>query len=230
MADFLPDITTGNKDYLAAMQQVTNPKSNAPSQSLGQAEFLMLLTTQMQNQDPSKPMDPTNFVSDLTAMSQLESTTQMNASIAAMTQGFQSLQTLQGASLIGKSVQVANEVFSHNQGQISQLTLSTEDPLTDVKVVISDDNGIVKELSVGTLQAGDKTIDWNGLDKTDVARASGQYKLTAFGTNNDGDLQMAGTIVPSRVNTVGINSDGSISLTLATGEKVAMNKVREISG
>ena len=230
MADFLPDITTGNKDYFAALQQNSDTTSAAPSQALGQTEFLMLLTTQMQNQDPSKPMDPTNFVSDLTAMSQLESTTQMNASIAAMTQGFQSLQTLQGASLIGKSVQVSGELFSHIEGQSSQLTLNSQEPLTDVTVVLSDDNGIVKELSVGTMQTGDKLLDWNGLDNADVARPTGEYTITAYGTNESGDIKMVGTIVPSRVNTVGINTDGTISLTLATGEKVDMNQVREISG
>lgn len=230
MADFFPDITTGNADYLTALQQNTNPKANAPSQALGQAEFLMLLTTQMQNQDPSKPMDPTSFVSDLTAMSQLESTTQMNASIAAMTQGFQSLQTLQGATLIGKNVEVSGEVFSHNQGQSSQLTLNTAEPLTDVTVVLSDENGIVKELSVGTMQSGDKFVDWNGLDNSGVERSSGEYSITAYGTDEAGNLQSVGTIVPSRVNTVGINSDGSITLTLATGEKVGLESVREISG
>ena len=230
MADFFPDITTGNTDYLAAMQQSTNPTSSAPSQALGQAEFLMLLTTQMQNQDPSEPMDPTNFVSDLTAMSQLESTTQMNASIAAMTQGFQSLQTLQGATLIGKNVEVAGEVFSHSQGQSSQLTLNTSEPLTDVTVVLSDENGIVKELSVGTMQSGDKVIDWNGLDNSGVERPSGEYSITAYGTDDAGNLQSVGTIVPSRVNTVGINGDGTITLTLATGEKVGLESVREISG
>jgi len=230
MADFLPDINVGNTDYLAAMQQNSDPSSGAPSQALGQAEFLMLLTTQMQNQDPSKPMDPTNFVSDLTAMSQLESTTQMNESILAMTRGFQSLQTLQGASLIGKSVQVEGELFSHNQGQTSQFSLSTTDALTDVTVVLSDDNGIVKEMGIGTVQPGEKVIDWDGFDNSDVERPSGEYTITAYGTDENGDLQMVNTVVPSRVNTVGINTDGSITLTLATGEQVAMDDVREISG
>lgn len=230
MSSFLPDISTGNSDYLAALQQNSDPSSSAPSQAMGQEEFLMLLTTQMQNQDPSKPMDPTDFVSDLTAMSQLEATTEMNASIKAMTLGFQNLQTLQGAALIGKSVQAEGEVFSHTQGLNSQFRLNSDVALSDVKVVLSDDSGLVKEIDVGTLQPGEKTIDWNGLDDVNVERPSGQYNLTAYGTDENGDLQSINTIVPSRVNTVGINPDGSVSLTLATGERVEMSAVREISG
>jgi len=230
MADYFPDITTGNTDYLEAMQQSTNPSSSAPSNVMGQADFLMLLTTQLQNQDPSKPMDPTSFVTDLTQMSQLEATTNMNESILAMTSSFQNLQTMQAASIIGKNVQVTGEDFSHTQGQGSQFRLTTDAPLTDVKIVISNDSGVVKELSTEDIQVGEKTIDWNGLDDVGVDQASGVYSLTAYGTNADGDLQSIDTVVASRVNSVGVNNDGTMTLTLATGERVAMDTVREISG
>ncbi len=230
MSDLLPSITSGNADYLSAMQQNINPASSAPNKQMGQADFLRLLTTQMQNQDPSKPMDPTSFVTDLTQMSQLESTNTMNSSMLAMASSFQNMQTMQGASLIGKHVQVAGENFSHTQGQTSQFSLNTAVPLTDVKVVISDANGVVKELNVADMQAGDKTVDWNGLDNVDVSKGDGVYSLTAYGTNSDGKLQPIDTLVASKVNSVGINSNGSMTLTLATGEKVAMETVREISG
>ena len=230
MADFFPDITTGNQDYLEAMQQSTNPSSSAPSNVMGQADFLMLLTTQLQNQDPSKPMDPTAFVTDLTQMSQLEATTKMNESILAMTASFQGLQTMQAASIIGKNVQVNGEDFSHVQDQSSQFRLNSDSALTDVTVVISDDNGVVKELSIASMQAGEKTLDWNGLDNVDVSRASGVYSLTAYGTNADGELQSIDTVVASRVNAVGVNADGTMTITLATGERVSMDTVREISG
>ncbi|MEA1988835.1 MAG: flagellar hook capping FlgD N-terminal domain-containing protein [Pseudomonadota bacterium] len=230
MADFFPDITTGNKDYLEAMQQSTNPSSSAPSNVMGQADFLMLLTTQLQNQDPSKPMDPTAFVTDLTQMSQLEATTKMNESILAMTASFQGLQTMQAASIIGKNVQVNGEDFSHVQDQNSQFRLNSDSALTDVTVVINDDNGVVKELSIASMQAGEKTVDWNGLDNVDVSRPSGVYSLTAYGTNAEGELQSIDTVVASRVNAVGVNGDGTMTLTLATGERVSMDTVREISG
>lgn len=229
MADNLT-INTNSTDYMAAMQQGTDPSKSAPSNEMGQAEFLMLLTTQMQNQDPSKPMDPTSFVSDLTQMSQLEATTKMNESILAMTMGFQNLQTLQGASLIGKNVQVSGEDFSHTQGLASQFRLSSDQPLSDVKVVITDANGIVKEIDAGTLQEGEKIVDWDGLDDVGAERTDGVYSLTAYGTDENGDLKSIDTVVASRVNSVGVNSDGSIALTLATGERVSMDDVREISG
>ena len=230
MADYLPSITTGNADYLNALQQNTTTSSSAPSDAMGQADFLLLLTTQMQNQDPSEPMDATNFVTDLTQMSQLEATNDMNDSMLAMATSFQSMQTMSGASLIGKNVQVSGEDFSHTAGAISQFTLNTDTSLTDVTVVISDASGVVKELSVADMQSGDKSVDWNGFNNVDVAQGDGVYSLTAYGTNSDGELQSINTVVASRVNAVGINPDGTMTITLATGEKVGLDTVREISG
>lgn len=230
MANFLPDITTGNKDYVQALQQNTSKSTSNPANAMGQEDFLMLLTTQLQNQDPSKPMDPTSFVTDLTQMSQLEATTKMNESIVAMTTGFQNMQTMQGAALIGKSVQVNGEDFSHKQGLPSQFSLSTEEPLTDVKVIVSSEGGIVKEIDVADLTSGEKIIEWDGLDDVGSNRASGVYSLTAYGTDAEGELKSVDTVVASRVNSVGVGTDGRMTLTLATGERVSMDTVREISG
>lgn len=229
MADSLT-VSSDSASYVEALQQTSDSSSYAPSTALGQAEFLMLLTTQMQNQDPTQPMDPTSFVSDLTQMSQLEATTKMTESIEAMTVGFQSMQISQGASLIGKSVQVDGEEFSHTQGESSQFRLTTDETLTDVTVIISDDSGVVQELDLGTLASGEEVIDWDGLDKYGIERSDGLYQLTAYGTDENGDLQSINTVVGSEVKTVGVNSDGTITLTLATGESVSMDAVREISG
>ncbi|QCU90490.1 flagellar hook assembly protein FlgD [Thiomicrorhabdus sediminis] len=226
----VPDVNNNGASYVEAMQQAVNPKSGAPKNQMGQADFLRLLTTQLQNQDPSKPMDPTSFVTDLTQMSQLEATTQMNSSIVALTTSFQNMQTSQAASLIGKNVQVNGEDFSHTQDQESNFKLNVEQPLSDVTIVITDDSGPVQEIFMDDLNPGEALVAWNGLDESDVSRASGVYSLTAYGTDENGELVGIDTIVGSRVNNVSINADGSMTLGLATGEKLGMDAVREISG
>jgi len=241
MNDFLPNITTGNTDYIKALQENSDPANNSTAlNGMEQADFLLLLTTQMQNQDPSKPMDATDFVTDLTQMSQLESTNNMNASILAMTASFNNLQTMQGASLIGKSVQIESDKFSYSTEQPSRFSLQTDEPFIDVTIVISDEDGIVKELSYADFLSDrekaswdgipNKTIEWDGFDDVGAARGEGVYSITAYGTDSTGEAKSIDTVVGSRVNTVGINPDGTMTLTLATGEKLPMTSVREISG
>jgi flagellar basal-body rod modification protein FlgD len=206
-------------DYVSSLQEDSNPSLSAPSMQMGQADFLRLLTTQLQNQDPSKPMDPTQFVTDLTQMSQLEATNKMNESIIAMTNSFQNLQTMQATSLIGQNVVVNGDEFSHTNAQPSTIRLNSDQPLTDVKLVISSDSGFVKEINVGDL-TGEDTVSWDGLDRDGQAVASGVYQLTAYGEDENGDLTTVQSIVSDQ--------RGEMTLTLATGERISMDDVREI--
>ncbi|WP_024851395.1 flagellar hook assembly protein FlgD [Hydrogenovibrio kuenenii] len=219
-----------SNDYVKALQQASNPSASAPNKQMGQADFLRLLTTQLQNQDPNKPVDPKDFVTNLTQMSQLQSTNNLNTSMQSMVTGFQGLQTLQAAGIIGKSVQANGQDVTFTQGQDSQFRLSPQagQNLTDVKVVISNDGGVVKNISVGDL-SGDKTLNWNGTDDSGTTLGDGTYKLTAYGTDSNGDIKQINTVVGTKVNSVAIANDGTMKLTLATGEQVSMDAVREIS-
>jgi flagellar basal-body rod modification protein FlgD len=241
MAELLPDISLGDSNYLTALQQNTTTANNSEAlDDMGQADFLLLLTTQLQNQDPSEPVDAKDFVTDLTQMSQLEATNDMNESILAMTESFQSLQAMQGASLIGKNVQIESDKFSHSVERPANFSLQTDEPFIDITIVISDDEGLVKELSYTDFLSerekaswdglASKSIEWDGFDDVGAARSDGVYSITAYGTDAAGEIKSIDTVVPSRVNTVGISPDGTMTLTLATGDKVSMDSVREISG
>ena len=219
-----------SQKYVSSLQQDAAKAKANPDNTLGQADFLMLLTTQMQNQDPSKPMDPTSFVTDLTQMSQLESSNKMNESIIAMATSFQNVQTMQAASLIGKSVQAEGRDFSHEEGTESQFRLKSDANLEDVTVLITNEDGKVKEINYSSLAAGEKNITWDGLNDADQASSSGIYSVTAYGTDSEGEVQPIDTVVGTRVNSVGVGTDGGMTLTLATGEQVQMAAVREISG
>lgn len=216
-------------NFTESMQQSSNSRAFAPTNEMGQQEFLLLLTTQMMNQDPTQPMDPTSFVTDLTQMSQLEATTSLNKSVQSMTAGFQSMQVMQAASLVGRSVIAEGEVFNHNEEYESHFRLDASEPLTDVKIVITDSRGVVREMeAMGTLNKGETTVHWDGLNDDGGPAKTGSYNLTAYGYDADGNIKGIKTVVATSVYSVGINSDGSLKLTLSTGERVDMSAVREI--
>ncbi len=215
--------------YVDQMQSTGNSSAFAPSMAMGQKDFLLLLTTQMMNQDPTKPMDPTSFVTDLTQMSQLESTQQLNKSMLAMTAGFQNMQVMQAASLVGRAVIAEGEVFNHNPEYESHFRLDSEEPLTDVKIIITNEKGVVREMdAMGTLNAGETNVKWDGLNDDGGEAAGGSYKLLAYGYDADGNIKGIKTVVATSVYSVSVNTDGSLKLTLSTGERVDMSAVREI--
>jgi flagellar basal-body rod modification protein FlgD len=229
MADIttLPSTQPSPAELLAALN--TPSTTTAASTQLGQEDFLRLLTTQLQNQDPTDPMDPKDMITDLTGFNQLEATLKLNESMAEVVAGFANLQTMQAASLIGKSVKVQGESFQHEAGLPEQLKIAPDQSLTDVKVVISDGNGIVKEINVGVVNAGEQLVTWDGTDELGAEVPVGTYKVMAYGTDQDGEVRSIDTIVSNKVTSVAIEPGGVLKLSLVTGEIVDMDHVREIS-
>jgi flagellar basal-body rod modification protein FlgD len=64
--------------YSAAGAQGTNSTATTQSQTLGKDEFLKILVAQLQNQDPTKPMDDTQFIAQMAQFSALEQMQELN--------------------------------------------------------------------------------------------------------------------------------------------------------
>ena len=78
-----------------------NASGRTPSQQLGKDDFLKLLITQLSNQDPTSPMEDTQFISQMAQFSSLEQMTNMNESFQRMTAMMNSSQAM---GTIGKVV------------------------------------------------------------------------------------------------------------------------------
>ncbi len=73
------------------------------SQSLGKDDFLKLLIAQMSNQDPTSPIEDTQFIAQMAQFSSLEQMTNMNESFGKMAV---MLTSSQAASTIGRTVEL----------------------------------------------------------------------------------------------------------------------------
>src|SRR5580704_12426522 len=77
--------------------------ANSTNATLGPNAFLQLLTTELQNQDPTSPSDPTQSVTQLAQFSALQYQEQLSDSFASFQSNFG---VLQAASLVGKQATV----------------------------------------------------------------------------------------------------------------------------
>lgn len=96
------------------------PVNTSTNNHINQQDFLRILLTQLNAQDPLKPMDNGAFVAQLAQFSQLESAQQATASLNQLV----ALQTAtQSVALLGKSVDVLSNT-GFTSGQVTGLSVS----------------------------------------------------------------------------------------------------------
>ena len=105
------------------------PENGKPvTQELGKDDFLTLLIEQLKNQDPTNPMDNTEFVSQMTQFSSLEQMTNMSTAFARMATFINSSEAM---NTLGKTVQinigdttVTGEVTGATRGEAPQVQVN----------------------------------------------------------------------------------------------------------
>lgn len=122
-----------------------NVDRGMPSSELGKDEFLKILMTQIQNQDPLSPMDDREFISQMTTFSSLEQMMSMNDSISQLVNNQMMSPVIQYSHLIGKEVSYYE--IDQETGQIKE----PKEIKVDEIVAISENNGYaVLELESGS--------------------------------------------------------------------------------
>src|SRR5690625_5118437 len=80
------------------------PKDRAPSSELGKDEFIKILMTQLQNQDPLNPMEDRDFIAQMATFSSLEQMMNMSSSINQLVQNQMISPVIQYSHMMGKEV------------------------------------------------------------------------------------------------------------------------------
>lgn len=83
-----------------------NQQKKTGDGALGKDDFLKILITQLQNQDPTNPMDDREFIAQMAQFSSLEQMTNMNTTLEKFIQQQTDSKMFEYSHLIGKNVRV----------------------------------------------------------------------------------------------------------------------------
>lgn len=110
--------------------------------SLGQADFLTLLVTQLKNQDPLSPLENDAFVAQLAQFSTVSGITEMNQSLKTMAAGTTDLRS-SAPQWIGRTVTLTDsESGAGVSARVSSVTFTT-----DGKLLLNLENGKITDLA-----------------------------------------------------------------------------------
>jgi len=182
-----------------AQPDQTDQKAGKAGKELGKEEFLNLLVTQLKNQDPLNPSDPTEFTAQLAQYSSLEQLYNLNESMAAFEAVQGESERLSALSLIGKNVVAASDTFAF-AGEAVELGYRFNEEMARARVLVKNEAGqVVDELPINAPDPGEHFMPWTGTDGEGGQLPPGRYRIEVIGTMEDGTEVRGETLVGSRV-------------------------------
>jgi flagellar basal-body rod modification protein FlgD len=217
-----------NLDTLKELGLIQNNPAKTRNQ-LGQEEFLKLMTTQLTNQDPRKPMESGDFLAQIAQFSTVSGIKELQDSFARFADSVRSDQGLQAANLVGRSVLVAADKGLLAAGGNLDGEIQVSGPASAVTVDILDSNGqLVKKIELGPQAEGNVAFNWDGSTIDGGYANPGTYKIQANAVIDGTNTGLA-SMIRSHVESVTLGRGGSgIILNVAGTGPVRFSEVQEI--
>jgi flagellar basal-body rod modification protein FlgD len=116
------------------------------SNTMGLQDFLKILLTQLEYQDPLKPMDNQQFMAQMAQFTSLEQTQQLNEKMSTL---ISNQAALQSVGLIGRNVDFTSATGVTLQGQVTSLSLSGDSPA----ITVTQSSGTTVQVDLGQITA-----------------------------------------------------------------------------
>ena len=209
----------------------SDTQSRDPAQIMGKNDFLNLLVTQLQHQDPLNPAESTEFTAQLAQFSSLEQLSNINDNLKNMELFQTSVTNSQAVSYIGKEITARGNTVQLESGQQAECHFELADNAALAVISVYDANGgFVTSFETGPLNSGRQSAAWDGTNRDGNLAAPGIYhfEVQAVDTNNQ-DLSV--TPVISAVVTGVSFKDQTASLitglqTIAINDVIAVSEVQ----
>lgn len=217
-------------DQLKSLQENKKTEESTGKQDLKQEDFLSLLTKQLSQQDPFKPVSNDQMIAQMASFATVDGIGKMNSQFESLNSSMTSNQALQASSLVGRDVLVpgAAGVKQDNAAMVAMVKLAQ--PIDNLFVRVENEAGqLVRTFEVGAKPAGDTRVLWDGNDENGNPMPAGKYNVKASGLV-EGESQEFPVSTYANVNSVLLGKgDGNVLLNLAGFESpVRLAEVLEV--
>jgi flagellar basal-body rod modification protein FlgD len=189
-------------------------------------EFLQLLTTQLQNQDPLDPMDTNSFTQELVEFSSVEQQVDMNTNMQTLISLQETSAATQALQLVGSTVTV-NGSSATLSGSSSPATwnINSSGPGTGA-ITITNSQGQTVYTGTTTLNSGTQSYTWNGQGNNGVTWPNGTYTIAVTGTGANGQALTVSTQVQGTV--TGVNMSATPPTLTISGQSYPISSIQSL--
>lgn len=214
-------------EQLNLAQQTANDSN---SSELGQTDFLQLMTTQLQNQDPFSPLENGEFIGQLAQFGTVSGIETLQQSFESFAGALQSNRALEASVMVGRSVLVPGATAALAQGGTLSGGVSLPAASDNVVVKVHNTSGeLVATRNLNGQAAGIVRFTWDGLNDGGDPVVAGNYQVQAEAQIGN-EVEQLGTFVSGNVDSVTLGgSAGEFTLHVAGIGDVRIDDVVQIN-
>jgi len=206
----------------------TSSLYSSGTQTLDKDDFLKLLVTQLQNQDPLNPTDSTEFVSQLAQFSSLEQLTSVNDNLKVVQLFDQSINNSQAVNFVGKTIKASGNLFELGSGETYEIQYQLGENADKVYVSICNSSGeIIKKIEMDQMTAGEQSVVWDGTDENGNTASAGTYSFSVQAKDKDGEIMDTAAYIEETV--TGVSYHNSSTYLLAQDIEIPYSAIIEVT-
>ncbi len=228
----------GINELFPSTTAVANPPNSIDE--MGSEAFLTLMVAQLQNQDPTKPLDNMDFMGQLAQFGTVSGIQELNAGFGGLATALSANQALQATGLVGRDIVTEGNIGllrpvagTGAEGEAPALALDATVAFTDntsaATLYIQDASGrLVYSAALPPNAGTDFRVQWDGRDSSGEQLAAGAYRVSVEAVAN-GQAVTVPVHAHQRVDSIAINAGtGEVTLNLDIGQSVALSAVKSI--
>lgn len=211
----------------ASTSQATSSATSLAKLSENYTAFLKLLTAQLQNQDPLKPMDTKDFTQQLVQFAGVEQSIAVNKNLENLITLQTASQNAAATSYIGRTVEAIGDKQPLVDGKAKWGYAFDGTPST-VQIFIKDKDGTVVYQTTGETGAGGQSFEWNGKDLNGLDAPAGDYTISISAKDAAGNNVKTSTSINVVIDAIEMHTEGAV---LLSGKQIVnINDIIRIKG
>lgn len=204
---------------------IAGAQANDPN-SMSSVDFMHLLVTELQNQDPLEPMSTTEMSNQLSQMTMNEQLTEMAATLEESLVMSQSINNTAMLGLVGRDVTVAGDQVVVDDGEVTGSMINAGGGGT-AEVTVKDEGGNVVARYNVPVDAGLNAIDWDGLGLDDEPVGDGEYTIAVTVKDGDGNTIDADVLMTGDVE--GLRYEQGVAIVSVFGHEFYVSEIYQVS-
>lgn len=217
-------VVTSSKIERVSTQDLTR----VPKKVLQKEDFIKLFITQLQYQDPMKPLETNDMAIQLAMFNQVDQLFNINDTLKNLLELNKNLNFVYVSSLVGKKVKVETNLGRVENGIFLGGEIKLDNPVNSLEIVIRDQNGrIVRRLNLTSLPKGIHKIDWDGKDELGNTLPDGNYTFSVIIPDGNSFKTITPTMV-AKITGAKLGSENRIIIN--DHKEIDLTEIKEIIG